>query len=267
MGGEGDARRGPDPGGGEPGVRGPLWLHAVVRRPLAGRARRWLGSREEEHGDAAEGTSATGLDGTLRVDHGDLSAVVSPAAPAGDAPETAAARLDRHARIVEALADSDTVVPAPPGLRAEGEPAVRAFLERARLALEEALDLFDGAREMRLHVRRVDEAVAPAVADGLYRRLRRQARAARRLSPEGDDLLTAAFLVPVAGWREGREIAARWREDRPDLEVELTGPWPPYDFVRMFTLDAAGPSGDRAGGGTDVDVEEGAVDAEGGTET
>lgn len=259
---------------------GPLWLHGVVREPLAGRARRWLGSREDRDrtgagrgkaarapgsgtgpGDGSDaagpGASAAGLDGTRRVRRGGLAAVVSPGEAIGEAAE-ADARLDRHARVVEALAASGTVVPAPPGLRAPDEAAVLAFLDRGRLALEEALDLFDGACEVRLHVRRhpvrratdpppsatVDDGAAGATAAGLYQLLRRQARAARRLPTADGDVLTAAFLVPRAGWSEGTALAARWQERQPGLAAEITGPWAPWDFVRMFPVQDGGAAGD-----------------------
>lgn len=230
---------------------GPVWLHAVVREPLAGRARRWLGSGRRRADDGVEAEPA-GLEGTRRVSHDGLAAVVSPADPADEAgPAADDVRLDRHARAVEALAGSGTVVPAPPGLRAAGEEAVRAFLVRAGLALEEALELFDGACQVRLHVRRHPgrrasdrprpagrDGDAAAAATGLYHRLRRHARASRRLPTDGDDLLTAAFLVPRAGWSEGRSLAAGWQEDQPGLTAIVMGPWAPYDFVRMFPVEA-----------------------------
>lgn len=264
---------------GDVGTR-PLRVHAVVREPLAGRARRWLGSGagaaggdgdDRRAGDAVgDGTDApAGPDGTRRVGREGLAAVVSPEPEPGGPPGGADRRLDRHARIVEALAASGAVVPAPPGLVAPDETALRAFLDRARLALEEALDLFDGAAEMRLHVRRhpvrrdtdPPEAVAPTdaeaerAAEGLYHRLRRHARAARRLEPAGGDLLTAAFLVPRAGWSEGTALVTRWGESEPGLLARLTGPWAPYDFVRMFPEGPAGAS--REGGGGARPPEEG----------
>jgi predicted nucleic acid-binding protein len=161
------------------------------------------------------------------------------------------------------------VVPAPPGLVTPGEAAVRAFLDRARLALEEALDLFDGAAEMRLHVRRhpvrrdtdppetaaPTDAEAARAAEGLYHRLRRHARAAQRLEPAAGDLLTAAFLVPRAGWSEGTGLVTRWGESEPGLLARLTGPWAPYDFVRMFPEGPAEAS--REAGGPARPPEEG----------
>lgn len=235
---------------------GPLRLHAVVREPLAGRARRRLGSDEAETdaevGDSEAGPDGgpEGMEGTRRVTRDGLAAVVSVADEAGEFPD-ADAGLDRHTRIVDALADSGAVVPAPPGVSAADEEAVRAFLRRGRTALEEALDLFDGACEMRLHVRRHpgrrstdrprrpgDHVEVGAAATALYHRLRRHARASRRLPVDGDDVLTAAFLVPRAGWSEGRGLAARWQDQQPGLAAQLTGPWAPYDFVRMFPVEA-----------------------------
>lgn len=268
---------GRDPGGREAtGTAGdaparPLRVHAVVREPLTGRARRWLGSGSgEAEGEGedgrtddrvGDGTAAPAApDGTRRVAREGLAAVVSPDPGPGGPPAGVDGELARHARIVEALAASGAVVPAPAGLVAPDEAAIRAFLDRARLALEEALDFFEGAAEMRLHVRRhpvrrdtdPPEAAAPtdaeaaSAAGGLYHRLRRHARAARRLEPAAGDLLTAAFLVPRAGWSEGTEMVTRWGESQPGLLARLTGPWAPYDFVRMFPEGAAGAS--REGG-------------------
>jgi hypothetical protein len=45
--------------------------------------------------------------------------------------------------------------------------------------------------------------------------------------------ISASFLVDRTVWREFAErVAAEARRD-PALEIVLTGPWPPYDFVRL----------------------------------
>lgn len=43
----------------------------------------------------------------------------------------------------------------------------------------------------------------------------------------------AAFLVERAHWGAFATAVAREQDARPDLRLTLTGPWPPYDFVRL----------------------------------
>ena len=46
-------------------------------------------------------------------------------------------------------------------------------------------------------------------------------------------VLSAAYLVEHERWPEfAAEVEAQSRHNS-DLRFELTGPWPPYDFVQM----------------------------------
>jgi hypothetical protein len=46
-------------------------------------------------------------------------------------------------------------------------------------------------------------------------------------------VLSAAFLVEQELWTEfAKEVEERGKQ-APNLRFELTGPWPPYDFVQM----------------------------------
>jgi hypothetical protein len=69
----------------------------------------------------------------------------------------------------------------------------------------------------------------------MYAELRRVARAAVPFPREAPRVLSAAFLV-----ERGASDAFRDRVDQLSalnsaLELDLTGPWPPYDFVTMAT--------------------------------
>jgi hypothetical protein len=46
-------------------------------------------------------------------------------------------------------------------------------------------------------------------------------------------VLSAAYLVERELFREFSDAVAAARGRHESLRVELTGPWPPYDFVRM----------------------------------
>lgn len=238
---------------------GPLRIHAVVDAAWRGPAGDLLGGGEGASGE--EGSVRLG-DRTLGfrlLENEETAAAVTDA----DAAEGREA-LVLHARVVEALLGSRSVVPVPGWLVARDEAAVRRLLDRARLPLREALDRFEGCYELRLHVaRRADrgpegrpgndpadeaEASAPAVAgsarergedaraaaERLYRKLRFRARSARRLTSGPGRVLTGAFLVPREEWIGFVEDASRVGDRHPELEVDVTGPWAPYDFVRFL---------------------------------
>jgi Gas vesicle synthesis protein GvpL/GvpF len=44
---------------------------------------------------------------------------------------------------------------------------------------------------------------------------------------------SASFLVDRSRWRAFADAVATEGERNPAVDVELTGPWPPYDFVRL----------------------------------
>jgi hypothetical protein len=45
--------------------------------------------------------------------------------------------------------------------------------------------------------------------------------------------VSASFLVDRSHWREFADAVAAEVGRQPALEIRLTGPWPPYDFVRL----------------------------------
>jgi hypothetical protein len=46
-----------------------------------------------------------------------------------------------------------------------------------------------------------------------------------------DDSLAAAYLVPAEDVRAFADEARRLQDADPELDLSLTGPWPPYSFV------------------------------------
>jgi hypothetical protein len=191
-----------------------LYLYAVTR------------SRSRRARDRA------GDDGITRVRYRDLEAVVRPveyAVPAMDG-----AGLGRHQRTVERLMRRVTVLPAPFGIVFQGRRAVLRFLEDQYIVLEEGLAFLDGHWEMRLHILG-DEGVdrLRTEASRLYSDLRVLARAALPLPAGEGRLLSAAFLVERAEWVRFVEETDDLGEAHPELVFDVTGPWPPYDFVRI----------------------------------
>lgn len=177
------------------------------------------------------------------VEEGSLSAAVRPADDGPAGPE-------EHARQVESLMREVPLVPAPPGLTARDEAAVRRFLERARLPLEEALELCEGCWALRVHLVGGDEGgPSPEGTEGFRRALRRRARAIRTLPAARDARLSVACLVPRPRWIGFVEAAHRRAGRTEGAEADVTGPWPPWDFVRLFPEGPAA-AGEEGGGGS-----------------
>lgn len=164
-------------------------------------------------------------EGWRLVESGPVAAAVRPEAE-GDG------GLRAHVRRVEALGREVPLVPLPPGLRARDRDAVRAFLERARLPVLEALDLCQGCWELRVHLAGGDRA-SGAVGE-VHRALRRRSRAVRRLPAGKGTALSAAYLVARPRWIGFVEEAARREGTLAGLAVDVTGPWAAWDFVRVF---------------------------------
>lgn len=168
-----------------------------------------------------------------RVRFRDLEAVVAPV-PFG-LPELDAGELEAHQRVVGDLACRCTILPAPPGVVFSGRRALVGFLDDQYLVLAEGLTLLEGHWEFRLHVRRAESSTEVGAGEWarLYSTLRGRTRAALSF-PHRDGLaFTAAFLVERSRWIDFVEQAEGLGASHPELVLDLTGPWPPYDFVKL----------------------------------
>ncbi len=154
-------------------------------------------------------------------------------------PEWERDSVREHSRTIERAMRRCTIVPAPFGIVFRDKEHVIEFLEDQHVALEEALAYLDGAFEMRLHIQasgrrpETSEGEQADQAAVFYTALRRRSRAAFTLPPTGLRVLSAAFLVNRADWVSFVEYADELDADHPEFQFDLTGPWPPYDFVRM----------------------------------
>jgi hypothetical protein len=130
-----------------------------------------------------------------------------------------------------------------PGLLAE---EARAYCDDARRLEPDIDDSGGGAaymlrRRAERQVREVGDTLAAQVADQVHTRLEELALDAVRRSPqnrdlsghEGDMVLNAAYLVEADRVEELQRVAAGLQSEHRALgtRVELTGPWPPYNFV------------------------------------
>jgi len=149
-------------------------------------------------------------------------------------PELDDGGLRDHQRVVDRVMRRTTVLPVPFGIVFQGRRAVLRFLEDQYLVLDEGLAFLDGHWELRLHIMAHNDLERlGAVATELYSDLRRFARAAIPLPLAEGRLLSAAFLVERGGWIRFVDQSDELNRAHPELVFDLTGPWPPYDFVTV----------------------------------
>jgi hypothetical protein len=190
-----------------------------VRRARGWRQRDWPGAEQR----------------LARVRFRELEAVVAQVP--FDLPELGAAELAAHQRAGGIKACRCTILPAPPGVIFSGRRSLARFLDDQYLTLIEGLTLLEGHWEFRLHIERSGGEAgggnAASETARLYADLRRRARAAVSFPRRDGRLLSVAFLVERQRWIDFVEEAEELGSNRPDLVLDLTGPWPPYDFVKL----------------------------------
>ncbi len=182
-----------------------------------------------------------------------------------------------HDAVLEAALATVTVVPFRLCTVYSSLEALDTMLAREGLALSAALDRLDGMQEwgvkgfLRAPVAASAAVEAASGTEYLARkRERRDAAVAgreatetavaqthatlsecatastlsrphdRRLSGRDTEMvLNAAYLVPAEGVAAFRAIAENLarRHEAEDVELELTGPWPPYHFVETLSSD------------------------------
>lgn len=136
---------------------------------------------------------------------------------------------------IDALAARRAVLPAPYGTVFRSRDALARWLELHYVSLTDALEHVGDRVASRVHVRAGDagDAELGAAADAIFRALRRHAVSSVTLGALDAGAESAAFLVERDLWgafEDGvREEARRF----PSHEVTLTGPWAPFDFVRL----------------------------------
>lgn len=197
---------------------------------------RLYGITDVEHRAHADGSNGTEL-----LPFRDLAAIVSAAdysatPPAGEA-------IEQYRRVVDDVFAQAPVLPAPVGTVFRSRETLARWLELHYVTLSEALTFVADRAEARVHVSResgrADEHetgsdVAAAAAEA-FRALRRQSVAAVPLKAEHltGIVLSSAFLIDKELWNDFSAAIDDQRRRNPRLVFDLTGPWPPFDFVRM----------------------------------
>ena len=179
--------------------------------------------------------------GTELVAFRDLAAVVGGAPD----PESIGAdpALRDYRRVVECVFRQQAILPAPPGVVFRSRDVLTQWLELHYFALLDALSFVDDRVEARVDVRRdpdpevgrpPDTGLEEVLQDAL-RVLRRHALGMVTLGGDGQvaGVSAASFLVERDRWEAFAALVAAESTRLGEGSLVLSGPWPPYDFVRM----------------------------------
>jgi hypothetical protein len=123
------------------------------------------------------------------------------------------------------------------------DDVLQKWMELHYVALSDALAWVEDRLAARVYITRATgregdkEAGSDlaAIAAEVTRSLRRHAVASVPLRSEQvtGSVLSAAYLVERNLWQEFADAVGDERERHQLVTMELTGPWPPYDFVRF----------------------------------
>ncbi len=145
--------------------------------------------------------------------------------------------LADHGRVVSSLLRRSAVVPMPHGFTAPDDAAVLSFLRDERIPLLEALEYLEDCYEVRLHVSGADPAwnatARREAGSTIFAEARARSRAARLLEERAGNVLDAAFLIRRGEWIHFVESLSDWERRIDGLRVDVTGPWPAWDFVQL----------------------------------
>lgn len=181
------------------------------------------------------------------VEFRDLGALVRPAKFSPVVPTDE--QIASYRAVVEAAFAVRAVVPAPVGTIFRDRDLLLRWLELHYFTLADALRYLNDRQMARVRVmpsapvkgwdtreHRVREADLEVTAFASFRALKAQAVAFVPVDVSGRRTLEgaeAAFLVDRERWNAFSSLVKEEQRRLPDLRLEQTGPWPPYDFVQL----------------------------------
>jgi hypothetical protein len=188
------------------------------------------------------GHTSSLAEGTMLTHYRALAAVVEPSTYALTSLDDS--EMANYLRVLEEVHSHTSVLPAPPGTVFQSQSTLTRWLELHYFTLTEALSVIEGHAAARVsitmqgkHELETQKSFAALAADSL-RLLRGQAAATVTLpKADADDeegvIARASFLIDTQRWQAFNDTVSKEAQRQSSLDFQVTGPWPPYDFVRM----------------------------------
>jgi hypothetical protein len=189
------------------------------------------------------GHTASLAEGTSLTHYRALAAIVEPSSYSPVSLDDG--EMTKYLRVLEEAHAHGAVLPAPLGTVFQSKNTLTRWLELHYFTLTEALSVIEGHAAARVSIRTQgnkedadqQKSFAALAAESL-RLLRGQAAATVTLpKAEGDEeegvVARASFLIDSQRWQAFQDIVSKEARRQGTLDFKLTGPWPPYDFVRM----------------------------------
>ena len=189
------------------------------------------------------GHTASLAEGTGLTHYRALAAIVEPSSYSPVSLDDG--EMTKYLRVLEEAHAHGAVLPAPPGTVFQSKNTLTRWLELHYFTLTEALSVIEGHAAARVSIRTQgnkedadqQKSFAALAAESL-RLLRGQAAATVTLPrADGDEeegvVARASFLIDSQRWQAFQDIVSKEARRQGTLDFKLTGPWPPYDFVRM----------------------------------
>ncbi len=130
------------------------------------------------------------------------------------------------ARAMRQIASSGPALPFPFGTTVADLAELRVVIAENEDAWSTRLAAVSGCCELIVHLETAADVVAER--DEVLATLRPWLRESTRVP--GGSAERVAVLVPCTAAGRARSRLERWAADRPDLELAVTGPWPPFSF-------------------------------------
>lgn len=141
--------------------------------------------------------------------------------------------------VVEGAFANRPVMPAPFGTVFRSRDALVRWLELHYVALMEGLEFVHDKSAARVRMVAQADAVGPDFEAAVFDSVRVLSRHAIATvsKPEGAEhgarVADASFLVEREKWSAFTDAVKDEQERSPAVNIEHTGPWPAYDFVRL----------------------------------
>jgi len=189
------------------------------------------------------GHTATLAEGTTLAHYRALAAIVEPSSYS--AVNLDDGEMTKYLRVLEEAHSHGAVLPAPPGTVFQSRNTLTRWLELHYFTLTEALSVIEGHAAARVSITSqgnkegvdAQKSFAALAAESL--RLLRSHAAATVTLPraDGDEeegvVARASFLIDSQRWQAFQDTVSKEARRQNALGFKVTGPWPPYDFVRM----------------------------------